>query len=447
MERKLKGFKIATWVVSAVAIIAITTLAIILGITAKDKATLANNMENMYQRAYYDLVASVNALEISYSKLNVSSSKGTQIEILNDIAKNSQNAGDALSTLSSNNYAVSNTTKYINQSGDYAISLVNSLSRGGELTDEDYDMLESMYKFTREMGDRLAEINTEIAKGEYNFRERLSVSEDVFQKSFTTLEESVQEYPAMIYDGPFSAALLDKQAKALDGDDITSDEGLNIVKELVKDFKITELKFTGDCKSYFDCFGYEGKTDGDATAYIDISKKGGKLIALNIQRSVEEPKYSPEECAALAEQYLDDLGFSDMKSVWVSNYNSTIYVNLAPVVNDIVWYPDLVKVKIASNDGSLIGVEALSYVYNHTERNISAPEISESSARGSVSPDITIKTSRLALIPYKGGSELLTYEFSGTVGDDVYYVYVDAQSGDEVKILRVIDSDEGTLLM
>jgi germination protein YpeB len=309
-------------------------------------------------------------------------------------------------------------------------------------------MLDSLYKMTRQIGDELAKISTEIAKGDFNFAEMLDVEDGILSEVFMGLEESIVEYPALIYDGPFSSALLEKEAKGLEGEeDITKEEGVTIINEMLEDLELKNVKYKGDCKSYFDCFNYEAETADGETVSIDLSVKGGKLISLNISRDVEEPKYSPEECALLAEQYAEDLGFEDMKSVWVSNYNSIIYVNLAPVVNDIVWYPDLVKIKIASNDGKLLGVEALSYTYNHIERNLSSPSVSESQARSAISASIKVETARLALIPYNGGTELLTYEFSGTSGDSVFYVYIDAETGEEVKVLRVIDSDEGTLLM
>lgn len=447
MDKKTKRFKIATIVISIVSVAAITTLSIFLGVTSKARASVGNDLENIYHRAFYELLSDVNALEISYSKLMVTSSKNMQIEILNDIAKDSHMAGVSLSTLSAQNYGVINTTRYINQAGDFAMSLVNNLVKGNSLTEADYDMLESLHKMTKEMGDELRKISDEIAKGKYAFIKKLNDDKDVFAQVFKGLEESIVEYPAMIYDGPFSTALLDKKAKGLPEKEITAEEGVSIINAMLKDYKIKDVKHTGDCKSFFDCYNYEGKTQGDESVSIDLSKKGGRLISLNIPRTVNEPKYSPEECAKLAEQHAKKLGFENMESVWVSNYNSVIYVNLAPVINNVVWYPDLVKVKISSNNGELVGVEALSYAYNHIERQIEAPVVSEAQARAGISTRIKVETCRLALIPYKDGKEILTYEFSGKSDDSVYYVYIDAKTGEEIKVLRVIDSDEGTLLM
>lgn len=448
MEKKVKGWKIATIIIAIITVAAITTLSIFLGNISKDRAALGGSLENMYQRAYYELVANINNIEIGFSKLMITSSKPTQIELLNDIAKNSHLAGVALSTLSAENYGVLNTTRYVNQTGDFAIYLVNELSRGNEITQDDKDILERLYQMTRDIGDTISDINNEIAKGEFNFTDSLKEKDNVFGKVFMDLEESIVNYPALIYDGPFSTALLEKEAKALTGDDITEEEGVTIIRQRLEEFNIKDIKFTGKCESHFTCFSYMAKTEKDEEVNIDLTVKGGHMVMFNVSRSVNEPKYKPEECAELAEQYLIDLGYSDMKSVWVSNYNSIIYVNLAPIVNDVVWYPDLVKVKISSNDGELIGVESLSYIYNHTERNLSKPFISESQARANISTDINVETSRMALIPYKKGNEVLTYEFSGRSSDDsLYYIYVDVLTGEEVQILRVIDSDEGTLLL
>jgi hypothetical protein len=46
-----------------------------------------------------------------------------------------------------------------------------------------------------------------------------------------------------------------------------------------------------------------------------------------------------------------------------------------------------------------------------------------------------------------GENEVLTYEFYGTIGDSEYYVYVDAQTGEEVEVLTVIGTAQGKALM
>ena len=60
---------------------------------------------------------------------------------------------------------------------------------------------------------------------------------------------------------------------------------------------------------------------------------------------------------------------------------------------------------------------------------------------------LSIKSIRLALIPLTGGKELLTYEVFGNIDEYNFYIFVDAKTGKQVKVMQIIDSDEGELLM
>ena len=74
-------------------------------------------------------------------------------------------------------------------------------------------------------------------------------------------------------------------------------------------------------------------------------------------------------------------------------------------------------------------------------------ELKVEDAEKRISADIEVETSRLALIPLSSGKEVLTYEFSGKGSDGTYYVYIDAISGKEVQIFKVVSSNDGDLLL
>ncbi len=58
-----------------------------------------------------------------------------------------------------------------------------------------------------------------------------------------------------------------------------------------------------------------------------------------------------------------------------------------------------------------------------------------------------VLTGRLAICPIGEKSEKLCYEFSGLIGETTYYVYIDAESGRQIQMFKVIESTEGLLLM
>ena len=144
---------------------------------------------------------------------------------------------------------------------------------------------------------------------------------------------------------------------------------------------------------------------------------------------------------------MTELGIKNMKPVWINLANNVYTINFAYEQNGIIVYSDLIKVRVCAETNMVIGLEASSYWTNHTSRSMSGANISESTARAKVSDDITIKTSRLALVPVGQKTEKLCYEFSGEMNGSTYYVYIDANSGRQVELFKVIESTEGELLM
>ena len=121
-------------------------------------------------------------------------------------------------------------------------------------------------------------------------------------------------------------------------------------------------------------------------------------------------------------------------------------MNLVYEENDIIYYNDMVKVKVHAETGKVVGFDSLSYAYNHTQRDTSEPLISEEIAKTKVFGEMAIQSIRLAVVP-KDQAEILTYEVFGEIGEKKYFFYIDAKSGEETNILCVIDSDQGRLLM
>lgn len=146
-----------------------------------------------------------------------------------------------------------------------------------------------------------------------------------------------------------------------------------------------------------------------------------------------------------AVEYMKNLGFSDLVAVWYNATDDVAVINLAPEVNGVIYYTDLVKVKTALPSGEIVGFECSGYCEKSKERTLS-PAISEQAAMAKVSPKITVVSSRLCVIPV-GEKEKFCYEFAGEYTGLDYFVYIDAVTGDEANILRVVDNEQGSMTM
>ena len=108
----------------------------------------------------------------------------------------------------------------------------------------------------------------------------------------------------------------------------------------------------------------------------------------------------------------------------------------------------MVKVKVSLQTGKIAGFESREYIYNHTERDTDyAVNVTEEEALAASYGEMQVESIRLTVIPLDAGGEKLTYEVYGTIDGYGFFVYVDAATGKDVRVLQVIDSDEGELLM
>ena len=169
---------------------------------------------------------------------------------------------------------------------------------------------------------------------------------------------------------------------------------------------------------------------------LDINALGngkGKVISL-------------EEGVAIAEGFASSLGFDNMYSVWTQKTGNILYVNLAPIINRVIYYPDLIKVKVDLSLSSVVGWEAVNYATNHIEREFDS-SIGLLDALNNINSLMTVVERNLCIIPDKYVGELSAYEFICTWENYTYYIYIDANTGEEVNILRVVDTSNGKLLV
>ncbi len=110
-------------------------------------------------------------------------------------------------------------------------------------------------------------------------------------------------------------------------------------------------------------------------------------------------------------------------------------------------YPDLIKLKIALDTGEITGMEAKTYLSNHTKRDIPEPKISMEEARKKINGKMEVLSSGLAIIPTNYNKEIFCYEFKGKLNDKDFLVYINAETGEEEDILMIIDTPNGVLTM
>ena len=136
-----------------------------------------------------------------------------------------------------------------------------------------------------------------------------------------------------------------------------------------------------------------------------------------------------------------------MQQTYYLKNEGIVTINYAYSQDGVIMYPDLIKLKIALDNGQVLGVETTGYLNNHTIRDISKVKITKEQAKEKLNKNLDIESETLAVIPTDWKTELLCYEFKGKVGDTNYIVYINAETGKEEEILVITDTPNGILTM
>lgn len=407
-------------------------------------STYGNTIESSYKKTFYELLDNVNDIELNLSKVQVSNNQALQQKYLQLVSDNCKYAQNNFGTLPVGVNTVNEGVKFINQMDGYCTSLIAS---DDLLTLEEKEQISELRDITLELKAALNSIVTKLLNG-YSILNNSDFNEEGltnFSSNFTGISSDSITYPSMIFDGPFSDSLYNREIKGLTGEEISEEEATTIVQNIFDDFKNAEVNFSNETNGIFETYDFEVTAD-ERMFFVQITKKGGFLLTLSSYGGQSETiSVDVAGCEQLAEDFATKLTLSDMQSVWSEDLQGICFINLAPVVNDVIYYPDLIKVKIEMSTGTIIGWEAQNYAYNHTERTETTPVIGATEARDMIDLVLNINDQRLCIMPLEYGGEVLAYEFECEYYGDTYYVFINAITGEEERVLKVVATDEGTL--
>ncbi|NLJ25766.1 MAG: germination protein YpeB [Firmicutes bacterium] len=424
------------------------------------RRNLEITVANRYQSSFYSLVDNVEKMEVSLAKALVANGMAENVRHLSTVWQEAMTAQANLSQLPLGQETLTRTARFLTQSGDYVYMLMRNHTLGKTLTAKDREQLQNLKQQATLLGQNLHEVQATASRGQLRWAEIERIAQNKLPRGtksigkdpFTKINDGIEKFPTLIYDGPFSDHVEQRQPKGLTGSNIDEDEARDKVFAFLPDAlkEGTVVRKTSNIEGKIPgyTFGIHPQGEKGVVAAIDISRKGGHILNMINFRDVKEARLDLEEAGRKATQFLASKGFKNMVPTYATRSDNIVVIPFTPEIDDVLIYPDLIKVNVALDNGEVVGYEALGYIMSHHKRTIPKPKVSEKEARAAVSSELKITSTRLAIIPTEDLKEAFCYEFKGvTANDEPYIVYVDAMSGEEVNILKVITNQEGTTTM
>ncbi len=444
-RQKNKGF--GGWLAAVISLGVVSlVLASVLTYTLLMPSTTDTMLESSYQKSFYSTVEQVDNIDLNLSKILASKDKSAVQKYLVDTAINSELAENEIQQLPLHDQSKEYIAKMINQIGDYAKYLNNKLLDGQALTAKDRENLQNLYYANLDFKNALQEVMKNMGNG-YSFSNLENAkNKDVLLESLNQLQNLSVQYPELIYDGPFSDGLDQREIKGLSTNTVSFDKAKENFVKIFNDYSFSKIESAGKTDGDIVCYNIEAVYEGERL-YAQMSERDGKLIMFSYAGSCEQVGVERQTAIEKAQAFLKNMGLTNMKEVWFNLANNVYTINFASEQNGVILYPDLVKVRVCAETGTVIGIEAKTYYTNHTDRNVGRATASVQDAKSQVYDGINIESSRLVVVPFGQSGEKLCYEFSGEFEGQTYYVYIDANTLHQIEMFKVIESTEGTLLM
>lgn len=408
---------------------------------------------NIYNESFGNVVNYMNSVESLLAKSLISKDSKNSAETLTEVWRDSNLALVYLNKIPINSDKLSQTAKFLNQVSDFSYSLSRKNIKNEELSENDLENLKLLHEYSMQLEQTLNSLSEELYTGvikweDFKEETNLEYAQAVDNISvFSSIDSNLDEYEGLIYDGAYSDHVNKKEKVGLTGDNISEDEAYQKVKDFFGEEKIENINLNNLLENA-DIASYDFSVkllEQDSDINIAVTQKGGFIIEMQNNRDVYEEKISQNEANMIGTIFLQEKGFEGMVATYFTKLENIVTINYAYKNNGIIAYPDLIKLKIALDNGEILGIETEGYLNSHTSREFSEVSISIDEAREKINSDLEILSEGLAIIPTEWKTELLCYEFKGKVNDREFLVYINTETGDEEDILVILDTPGGTL--
>ena len=416
----------------------------------QEKNAILIQAENTYQRAFHELTYHIDLLHDKIGSslaMNSNDSLSPQlVEIWRITADAHANVGQLpLSLLPFNK-----TEEFLANIGNFTYRVAVRDLETDPLNEDELATLEGLYEQSGEIKDELRQVQHTALSNNLRWMDvQLALAtedeqmDNTIVDGFQTVEKKVEGYSEA---ANFDTLIGDHTSEVHDylfvnEEPLTEEEIIERSKEIFdvksdENLSITKSGDGADISVYSVSYQNEQKY-----GYMDITEQGGHPITLLINRPINEKNLSLYDGLQEATNYLEEYGFDNMVVFQSTQYDNIGVYSFLYTEDDVRIHSDSVEIKIALDDGDILGLSAKNYLMNHRQREIPQPALSPEEAKEQVNSQVEIQEEFLAIIDNEFGKEVLVYEFLGILNDDTFRIFINAMDGREEKVEKLMNSE------
>jgi spore germination protein len=417
----------------------------------QEKNAILINAENNYQRAFHNLAYRMDLLHEKIGTALAMNSKESLSPSLIEVWRLTSQAHGDVGQLPLTLLPFNKTEEFLANIGNFSYrTAVRDLSKN-PLTDKEYQTLKGLYKQSGNIQNELRNVQSMVLKNNLRWMDvELALAsgkqntDNTIIDGFKTVEKTVTSFDESDF-GPTFANLQkkDENFNKIKGKTITRQQAVQIAEKYLKFDGNAAVKVTDNGKGSdfgFYSVSLKNKKTGQE-ASMDITKKAGHPIWFINNRDIKKQTLSLNTANNKASAFLKETGFENLEVFESTQYDNIGVFNYVTNINGVRIYPEAVKVKVALDNGEIIGISAEEYLKSYQTRTIEKPVLTLEQARAKVNPNLKVMEHREAMIVNDLNEDVLCYEFLGTLGEDTYRIFINAKNGIEEEVDKLKNAE------
>ena len=405
---------------------------------------LSLQISNNYSKSMNDFSASLNNIALLLKKTSYTTTPGQLSRYAAELLTEAEITKTAIAQLPSASH-LDSLNRFLSQVGNYAFAVSVKLYNGEQLPN---DFSSNIIK----LSNTAQKISQIVSTAQINFDNPDYWSNEIDQEIDDNVDESLSislqeiegefdDYPTLLYDGPYSDHIMNAKPLMLqDKPSVSQTQALETACEFLG-VSSSNLKFADEQHGKLESYRFSGEN-----ADITVSKSGGYVLYMRKSRQIDNSKISYKQAISSAKKFLEEHSLNNFSESYYFIDEGVCVINFAFVDGETICYTDLIKVGVAMDTGEIVLYESTGYLSNHKTRAFLSAEHTVDEASQKVSEYLKILKTSIALIPTRKGNEERCYEFSCIDGETEVLVYVNIKTLEVEELFILLKSDGGTLV-
>ncbi|PZE21970.1 germination protein YpeB [Paenibacillus xerothermodurans] len=419
----------------------------------RDKNSILVKAETAYQRAFHDLSFHVDKLHTELGNtlaLNTDSHSSYRKGLTNAWRITSE-AQNEVNQLPLSLMPFHRTEEFLANTANFAYRAAMRDLGKQPLTQDELGTLNALYKHSAEISADLRDMQAKVLQNNLRWMDvetALATHREPLDNTiidgFQTVDKKVAEYADVRWSPSLLNAYQTRNMSSLSGKDVTPEEVRQKSAQFLgiqdpAQIQVVESGADTDYRVYTVTAPKANAPDG---AQMDYSSKGGQLLWFSADRGVGNRQLDLRQARDKAAEFLDTHGYKNMTAISYDEYGNAVNITFATRNNDVINYLEKMAVRVAMDNGEVLGLQANDYVFEHKDRQFKEPAINVADARKVLNSNFQVQREQVALIRNDVDEEVLCHEFTGRINGGMYRIYINTETGTEEKVERLRELEQ-----